>query len=399
VNICMVGAEGASVAIPPVKGGGIEQFTTRLANDFTAKGHQVTIACEVIGDRSQIPGVNFYRVKTARLLNKLRTLGRPGARLSQFLFGLDVLLFLFAKAKEFDIIQFNSLWAAFFASVFRALLRKPMIYVVHSAYPWNLEYEHIRLGSRLVLKLRSFTKRRMNRVIVGSARITQNIMRYTGMEAEKFTVIPYATDTNLFNPRYGKRARVALSIGNSELVILFVGRLTEAKGVEYLLRAVPLVKREVVNARFVVAGSLNFDGVIPQRWRNLCNELDIEDEVIFTGEVSHYETLPKLYASADMFVLPTMGEVSPAVIGEAMASGLPIVSTDCADIPLWISECGIVVNKQDEGDLARAIIRLANDHKLREGYSKKAVEAAKIFSAGKCANDYEQVYIECVENK
>jgi glycosyltransferase involved in cell wall biosynthesis len=395
VRICIVGTWGT---IPPVKGGGIEAELAIMAQGLVERGHEVSIVCANIGDRSKLPGVGFYKLKALRLpgkgANKLRY------EINEVLYGIGALFFLLTKRKRFDLIHINSLFPALLASLFKPLIRRPMVYALHTPYPWDVEYEQLRFRDRVSLRLKAYCVRKMCQTITPSARIRENIIKYIAAEPGKVRVIYHAVDRNLFNPKYGKEAKHTLGLSDDSFVVLFAGRLVEPKGVEYLLRAVPIVKKEVANARFVLVGGRETGtDVIPQKWLALCKELDIEDDVTFTGSMTPQE-LGKTYPSADIFALPTMRDIFCLTVAEAMCSGLPVISTDCADIPLFLNGCGIVVNKGDQFDLANAIIKLAKNKELRERYSKKAIAVAEAnFSVERFIAEHERVCAECLGRK
>jgi len=109
--------------------------------------------------------------------------------------------------------------------------------------------------------------------------------------------------------------------------------------------------------------------------------------------------LAKLYPSADIFLLPTLMECLSGAVCEALASGLPVVSTNTGDTALLIQQCGIVVKKRNEFDIANTIIKLAKDKELRKRYSNKALEVArKELSVERFIDDYEGVFTECLGN-
>jgi glycosyltransferase involved in cell wall biosynthesis len=387
VRICLVGQERG--IIPPEKGGGIEALMTILAKGLVERGHEVSIVCGKAGDRSQLEGVIFHELGTPKLL---------GLRVNEVLYGIEVLFFLRVKRKSFDLIHFSSFHSGFFASVFKSQIKKPMIYTTYAHHAWDPEYEQIPSKSRVVMRLRAYMKRRVDRVVVSSLRMEEHITEYTKIARDRIRVIYEAVDGGLFSPKYGREARRTLGLDDRDLMILFAGRLVDAKGVEYVLKAVPIVKKEIANVKLVLVGAKETGtGIIPHKWLDLRKQLDIEDDVIFTGTVS-YEMLAKTYSSADIFVLPTMMETFPLTIAEAMFSGLPIISTDTSDIPLVINECGIVVRQRDEVDVAKAIIRLAEDRELRERYAKRALQVARErFSIPRYIDEHEQVYAECLK--
>jgi len=146
-----------------------------------------------------------------------------------------------------------------------------------------------------------------------------------------------------------------------EPLLLFVGRLRYYKGLDVLLQAMPLVPR----ARLVVAG----DGPMRANWQRLANHLALSERVVFLGDVPD-EELPALYHAADLFVLPATArsEAFGTVLIEAMAAGLPLVTTDVGTGTSWVNqhgETGLVVPPRAPAALAAAITQLLENPDLR----------------------------------
>lgn len=111
-----------------------------------------------------------------------------------------------------------------------------------------------------------------------------------------------------------------LSIHNDKL-ILFVGRLVSIKGIENLISAFQKIKNDDKDVGLVIVG----DGPLRSELESFCSLRD----VYFQGQVEHKETI-KYYSISDVFVLPSRFELHPLVITEAMAAGLPVITTTAA---------------------------------------------------------------------
>lgn len=164
--------------------------------------------------------------------------------------------------------------------------------------------------------------------------------------------------------------------------ILFVGRLVEMKGVCYLLAALGLLRDAGYRFRCTVAGA----GPLRGRLEAQSRTLGLEPLVRFVGP-QPYERLPGLFASADIFALPSVrtrsgsAEGIPVALMEALASGLAAVASDMTGVPeLVIHErTGLLISPGDSGALAAALARLIADPALRArlGWAgRQLVEAA-----------------------
>lgn len=181
-----------------------------------------------------------------------------------------------------------------------------------------------------------------------------------------------------------------------ELIVFFVGRFVEKKGISYLIEAFARVIKEVPKAKLVLGG----EGPLAEEMKELAKWLKIDNKVVFTGRIS-IEDLPKYYCAADIFVAPSIidkygdRETQGVVFLEAMASKKPVIGTSTGGIPDVISnkEVGILVPEKNSEKLADEIIKLLKNKKLREKYAEKGYEhVKKNFTWQKIARDYVKVY-------
>jgi len=142
---------------------------------------------------------------------------------------------------------------------------------------------------------------------------------------------------------------------NEKTRIISVGRLVEKKGHEYAIRAVKKLIEADIDIEYVIIG----DGPLRRYLEEVVLDLGIYDEVVFTGEVTESELL-KYYKESHILVLPSVTASSgdmegiPMVIMEAMAMGMPIVSTFHSGIPELVQDgvTGYLVPERDVGKLA-----------------------------------------------
>ena len=228
--------------------------------------------------------------------------------------------------------------------------------------------------------LENYVIRKADAVIV----VTQGIEDYLinhGVDKNKVWVIENGANTELFKPirdnNILKGLKNRLHITDDENVVVFVGNLAPWQGVEYLLRAVPLIVEENPKTKFLIVG----DGMMKEELESLTKELNIRHDVIFTGTVP-YESVPEYMNLSDVCVAPfirtrneSMG-LSPLKIYEYLACGTPVVASDIKGVGdlLESSNSGIPVIPDNPNELAKAIIKLLNDKQLREQMGKNGRE-------------------------
>lgn len=152
--------------------------------------------------------------------------------------------------------------------------------------------------------------------------------------------------------------------------VLYLGSLGTRKGLLDALRAVPLVRAGVPEARFVFAGALELGRERPLVER-ACAEAQAHGGVSFPGRVNDDEKLA-LYREASLFILPSYRENFPSSVLEAMAAGLPVVVTPVGALTELLQDGvnGYFVAPGDDRALARRIVELARDPVLREAMGR-----------------------------
>jgi glycosyltransferase involved in cell wall biosynthesis len=155
------------------------------------------------------------------------------------------------------------------------------------------------------------------------------------------------------------------------LTLLSVGRLVRVKGQALLLEALSQLAAEGVPARLTIVG----DGPKRRDLERLAHEHDVADRVTFAGSVGQDEIV-SYYERADVFCLPSFGEGVPVVLMEAMAAGLPVVTTRIMGVPELVEDgvSGLLVAPGRADSLARAIRQLAESRDLRTNLGLAARE-------------------------
>jgi glycosyltransferase involved in cell wall biosynthesis len=180
-------------------------------------------------------------------------------------------------------------------------------------------------------------------------------LRTVGISKRKIKVIPLAIKTEEFEP-CGGGAGTGLFSGSlvDEKTVLFVGRLHEIKGVEFLVRAFSTVSKEIPSARLIIVG----EGPERRRLMQLSLDLGLRDFISFVGGVPRERLVP-YYAAAKVCVIPSISEVCPYVALEAMAMRKPVVASGVGGLEDIVSEeTGILVSPGNAKELAQAILVL-----------------------------------------
>jgi len=200
------------------------------------------------------------------------------------------------------------------------------------------------------------------------------------MPASDIAVIPNGIDTNKFYPAKEKTLEKPIKL-------LTVCRLISRKRIDLLIRAVAKAKSLGLDAKLGIAG----EGNLMAQLQRLAKELNVADDVNFIGRVPA-EQMPQLYRDNDIFVMSSAHEGMSNAMLEAMASGLPIITTRCEGVQELITDNGIVLEQANAEEIAKAIKKLADDKQLYEKMCKAARKQVENFSWNRVANKYLKIY-------
>ncbi|MGD1968839.1 MAG: glycosyltransferase family 4 protein [Desulfobacterales bacterium] len=225
--------------------------------------------------------------------------------------------------------------------------------------------------------------RKLSHIITVSKTAQNDIARDFGISTDRFSIIPNGIRTDLFYPIPEiPRAKNSLIVTNSADMPL--------KGLLYLLRAVSLVA-QTLPVKLTIVGAAHKNGYS----HKLIQQLGIGNRVTFTGRITN-EQFVRLYAKATAAVIPSVYEGFGLPVGEAMACGVPVISTTGGALPEIVGDAGILVPPADHHALAVAILAVLQQphlaHKLSHaGYQRVQRHFTWIKAAQKTVNVYRKV--------
>lgn len=193
-----------------------------------------------------------------------------------------------------------------------------------------------------------------------------------GARAQDMTLIPQVIDTAVFaREAAGERLRRAQSKAELGIttrdVILFVGQLTARKGLDILIQAFQQVCAQNDRVSLLLVG----EGPLQAELQEMARTMDLASRIFFRGYVPRAD-LPRTYALSDVFVLPSWYDTFGVVILEAMACGLPIITTSsvgAAQDLVREGENGFVVEYGDVDGLAKALLQVIQDETRVMGWA------------------------------
>lgn len=251
-------------------------------------------------------------------------------------------------------------------------------------------------GGNVGIKIRLYEKYlkqalpRVCRIIAISEQTKRDIIDITGVEPSRVHVVYLALE-NRFRKFEGATEEVRRLYGISGRFLLYAGGIEYRKGCDVLLQAFQPIARKNKELSLVMVGSA--EGRYPEKIKQLTSELGLCDRVIFTGFVPD-DDLPLLYNGAEIFVYPSTYEGFGLPVLEAMACGVPVITTSGTSIPEVAGDAACFFPAGDKEALIGEIENLLANLNLRQELSERGIERASQFTWDRVVRQTRAVYQE-----
>ncbi len=322
--------------------GGVENYTYYLSRELVKSGHEVTIIC-ANEQKHNKKEINKIKIKRLDYIGKIANTNITPA------------LPLRILNEDFDIIHTHlpTPWSADWSAVVSMAKRKPLVLTYHNDIVGKGIASYVANAyNTTALK---FLLKRAKKIIVSHYSYIDFSPHLHSYE-KKIEIIPAGVDIERFKPRENE----------VEYTVFFLSLLDgfhRYKGLDYLLEAMNVVKKEIPGTKLKVGGG----GKLLGYYKEKAASLDLKENVDFVGYVPN-ERIPDHYRNCNLFVLPSISarqEGFGIVLLEAMACGKPVVTTDIVGVAEDIKKynTGVVVKPMDTKALADAIIRILQNKK------------------------------------
>jgi glycosyltransferase involved in cell wall biosynthesis len=264
--------------------------------------------------------------------------------------------------------------------------------LVHFIYPENL-YEQARLPlvSMTAWKFAVRGMSRANHIVTVSSNTAKDVIQILNTELEHITVVPGAVDP-LFCPlprREIEAFRQQYRISTLELCLLNVGSDHPRKNIFTTLRVLENLQSQGLPVHLWKAGSDFTDDE-----KTFLRTHSIENSVTYLGQLDN-RTLVQAYNAADVLLAPSLYEGFGMTVLEAMACGIPVITSNVSSLPEVAGDAAILVEPMDVQAIVEAVCRLKNDPAYREELRNKGLARVKLFTwemtAAQVAKVYEKV--------
>ncbi len=367
LNICLVSRE-----YPTDTGwGGIGTYTYNLAHGLADKGHKVFVICQSLdGEREyKDSNVNILRIRHPMIFAEKGSLREFLLRL-EYSWRVHQKICELSKREHIHIIEGpNFSGELFIHSLFR---KAPIVTRLHSHYSEIIQFYGWQMTFDLKLScwLENAVILRSNLVICSTNLHAQLVCAEVGIRQDNVLIIPLGVPLANLEDTSEKRF--------DSPTILFIGRLEKRKGVHILIKAVPFILKEIPNAQILIIGrdtflnheaslfhgseNISFKSMLLRNIPEFCL-----NNVKFLGYVEP-EELNAYLKACDIFAAPSLYESAGFIYLEAMSYAKPVIGCRVGGVPEIVKdqETGFLVPPEDPVSLAKASVRLLNDHNLKK---------------------------------
>ncbi len=323
----------------PVRGGA-EQVIYELCMRMSKKHKMVIVTPRIKGAPKQemMGDVKIYRFPTIRLplLNMI----------SANIMTLFYLPWVMKKEKIDLIHQYHIYQMGAAVAMVKKFMKKPLItYLIG----WDT-YDPIRPVPKVFWPMLRFVYRNSNKVITSCQSMLRAIKKH-GCKKD-VALIPHGSFMYEVDEKPDVKIRERYNIPKDKKIVFSLQRLFPRKGLQYLVKAMPIILAKHKNVQFIIGGK----GPERPKLEKLAEELGVKDNLIFAGFIPDDE-LKNYYAQSDLYALPSLYEGFGVVYVDSLCAKTPIVTTKCGGPEDIVTpETGILVEPGDEHVFADAII-------------------------------------------
>jgi glycogen(starch) synthase len=359
---------------PPRIIGGIASHVFDLSRALARRGmevHVVTCNFPDAKEYENIDGVNVHRFEAyaagdsfySWALRMQKNMERSACDLINFINGVDVI-----HAHD---------WLSGVAGIgLKHLYRKPLIVTIHSTEYGRRTGIHNDL-QRSIYEVEGWLCWEAWRIVTCSYYMRDHVSWCFHTPSNKLCVVPNGVDVTKFDFSFNYWEVKRRFAHDSEKILLYVGRLVQEKGLDVLIKALPIVLSRGIPVKIVVVG----EGLQKHEYQQLAGDLGLSDRVFFAGHIDDW-TLRALYRVADVTVMPSRFEPFGIVALEAMAARCPLIVTASGGLNEIVDHeaTGLKVPIDSAEALAWAVLRVITDKGFRDWIVHNAYQ--------KCLWDY-----------
>lgn len=314
----------------------------------------------------------------------------------------DIYAFLtllrFFKREKFDILHLHTSKAGVLGSIaghiagIKKIIYTPHGHIFHKKANIPGLSEISPLKRELLYYLRKYAYKCCTQLVALSEKDKEEQVILKLAPPEKFNVIMNGINIEHFSDCDEKLKQDTVEkLGLQNFIVIgSIGRLSEEKGHDILLKTFALISKKIPSLRLLIIGSGDFSCEL----QKLSVQLDIDKKVIF---IKHVDDVNPFLHIMDIFVLPSRYESQGIAAMEAMCAKIPVVASNVGGIPGIIENNinGLLADPENPDSFADAILKLINDKEMKRKIVEKAFERAVIeFTTQRMLTEYEKIFEE-----
>jgi D-inositol-3-phosphate glycosyltransferase len=329
--------------------GGAEVVFKNLAEGYVKRGHSVCLITH------QLKGTKINEKMNGVFVKRIPSFH------SRYVFSFAAIPEVIRKARKADVIQTTTFNGAFPAWIAGKIQRKPVVLTVHEV--WVGKWKQVTSFSWLKRTIHELLERAIyllpfdKYVCVSEA--TRSDLLKLGMDEDKVSTIYNGFDYEFWNPLKFSHTKAEEIKDNHNLNQKFVcfswGRPGESKGFEYLIKAMPLIRKKIPNAvLLLMLGSVEKHQEKYRELKELIRKHKLQ-KIVNIIPSAPYEELGNYIKAADCAIIPSVAEGFGYSVVEANAMGTPVVASDAGSIPEVVSGKHLLFKSKDIHDLAAKV--------------------------------------------
>jgi len=399
-------------SFPRYKGDSAGNFVFELAKKLKERAFKVIVLCPHHLDtkfKEDMFGLNVYRFPYFYPFSYQKIYRDGGimynlknsfmAKTQVPLFFLSELFYTMKIIRKEKIELINSHWLipqGLVGAICKKLFGTKNVLTVHAAGLFSLEQLPFKI------KISGFITKNTDKIVVVSSYIGERLLDLIPSDLRedvknKMVAFPMGVTIGEYQDIMEDKEKMKLKYGiNSKFTLLFIGRLSEKKGVSYLIEAMPKIILQA-NANLIICG----DGPLRKELEQFVREKEVEKIIKFAGYVSNRVKLDYLFLS-NILIIPSIVTPSgdteglPVVVLEGLAAGKPIIASDVSGIKDVIINGynGFLVEPKNPEEITEKVLDLLKNQRLRIELSKNALETSKKYDWNVIAEKYDEIFRE-----
>ncbi len=356
-----MGKVKVAIVLPYFGPGGADNMVFQLAQGIDQEEFQTEVFC-VYGEPQNNRAEQVLKEKGIPVHHIRKKKG----------FSVSAIVKLFRELDAYnpDVIH-THLYACVYAAPWPVIRRKPFLHTLHTLP----KIENKRSLRRILTK---FLVKHKRMIPVAISKTNQRLVgEFYGLPLDQVPMVQNPVDVQRFSGAKCEKDDV--------FRFITVGRFSKEKNQQMMYRALAAFLAKGHEARLLMLGK----GEEEANLKALAKELGLEERIDYAGHVNNVEDYLK---SADVFLLSSHYEAQPLCVLEAMAAGLPVISTDVGGVSDIVTDNGILVSDEDVEAMAQAMEQLYLNGSDREKMSRNSEANAATFDVSNTICGYSQLY-------